>query len=506
MKMLDALIIAPCDQKQIYQGLSSSLTAIEPPVWARLIGSYLRGLRYSVDILDAEADGLNFTGVADMAQYLKPRLIILSVHGQQPSASTQLMPAAIVTCRAIKSVTPDIPILVTGGHPAALPERTLEETGADFVCTGEGPVTASAVLRLAINPLHWRSNLPDVPGICYSGGVTTHYYATTQPALNVINLDAEMPGGCWDLLPMDRYRAHNHHCLDGSPREPYASIYTSLNCPFACSFCMIASPFRAGDKLRSGGKPVNFYRTWSGETVIREIEMLVEKYGVTTIRVNDEMFVLNQEHVFDICDRIIERYEDKLNLWCYGRVDCTHEKFLDKMRRAGFKWICLGIEAASSDVRDGVEKAGYGAEDIIETCKRIKDHDINILGNFMVGLPSDTRESMRQTLDLAIEVMPEFFNIYPMMIYPGSALWDALPEEKRSYDWRAYSHHSYDSTPAGNENLTPAEVLAFRDMAFIEFFTNQSYLDYVGKRFGETAVERIKAMTTVRLKRKILGE
>src|SRR3990167_11061303 len=108
------------------------------------------------------------------------------------------------------------------------------------------------------------------------------------------------------------------------------------------------------------------------------------------------MFILKEQPTLSICDKIIERgYGDKLNIWCYGRVDQTKEKYLEKMRRAGFKWICLGIESLSSSVRDGVAKANYSEQDIYTTVRLIQDYSINIIANYMFGLPDDTMESMR---------------------------------------------------------------------------------------------------------------
>src|SRR5689334_1122173 len=98
-----------------------------------------------------------------------------------------------------------------------------------------------------------------------------------------------MPGGCWDLLPMDKYRSYAHHAWTNNfESKPYASIYTSLGCPFRCSFCMIQSPFVEGDNLQFDGK-ANSYRLWSPAVVINEIETLVDKYGVKNIRIDDEM-------------------------------------------------------------------------------------------------------------------------------------------------------------------------------------------------------------------------
>jgi anaerobic magnesium-protoporphyrin IX monomethyl ester cyclase len=162
-------------------------------------------------------------------------------------------------------------------------------------------------------------------------------------------LDRQLPGQAWDLLDMTRYRAHNWHCFGHlEARAPYASLQTSLGCPFTCSFCCINSPF---------GTPM--LRTWSPDNVIAQIDRLVRDYGVSNIKIPDEMFVLNRRHVIGICDRIIERGY-RLNIWAYARVDTVQDEVLAKLARAGFTWLGLGIESGSQHVRDGVEKGRFG--------------------------------------------------------------------------------------------------------------------------------------------------
>lgn len=496
------LFVNPSDRAGIYQSLGDSVAAIEPPAWCRLLSSYCEGKGIETAILDADAEGHNAETAIQKAIDANPTLAVIVAHGHQPSASTQVMPAVNYFCQRFKAEREDIPVLIVGGHPAALPKRTLEETGADFVCTGEGPRTISALHSHLINE---STMIDDVPGLCYRLGRDRAVF--TKPAENVWDLDAEMPGGQWDKLEMGKYRAHNWHALsnDGE-RQPYASIYTSLGCSFQCSFCNIQNPFRKGDALKFGGK-ANSYRTWSAESAIREIEVLVEKYNVRNLKIADEMYILKPSHVDAVCDAIIERgYGDKLNIWCYGRVDCTHERYLDKLRRAGVRWIALGIEAMSPDVRDGVAKAGYDEDDIWETCERIRAAGINIMGNFICGLPSDTHQSIQKTLNLALAIRPEFINVYAMVTYPGTALWNKLPEEKRNYDWRTYGHHSYEYAPAGNDNLSPAGAVCWRDEFYRRYFTDSGYLAMIGKKFGPKAAEEIRTTGETKLRRKLLGD
>src|SRR6185436_10937853 len=171
-----------------------------------------------------------------------------------------------------------------------------------------------------------------------------------NPAAPLVKeLDREMAGVAWDLLPMKRYRAHNWHCFGDLEREPYAAIYTTLGCPYRCSFCCIQAPFKAGEQVMGLASDANSYRFWTPGRVVEEIDLLVRDHGVRNIKFADEMFVLNHRHVTGICDLLIERGYN-LNIWAYARVDTVKDGMLDKLKRAGFNWLALGIEAADDRV------------------------------------------------------------------------------------------------------------------------------------------------------------
>jgi radical SAM superfamily enzyme YgiQ (UPF0313 family) len=333
-------------------------------------------------------------------------------------------------------------------------------------------------------------NYSKVPGLWYRDG---EKILSTPAAVKIPDLDRELPGQAWDLLDMKLYRAHNWHCFDHIlARQPYASIQTSLGCPYKCSFCCINAPFNSTG-----------IRYWSPQYVVRQIDEIVSKYGVKNIKIPDEMFVLNEQHVLGICDLLIERNYD-LNIWAYERVDTIKDKFLDKLRKAGFRWLGIGVESGSKHVRDGVEKGRFGEEDIIKSLERVRNAGIYVGANYIFGLPDDTFETMQSTLALSKELNTEWANYYSAMAYPGSPLYRLAIEKKWPLppDWGGYSQHAFDTLPLPTEVLAGAEVLAFRDRAFQDYFTDPKYLTMVQKKFGRVVVDHIKKMTTRTLKRK----
>lgn len=494
---LDLLLINPGNRMKIYQSLGKELSALEPPVWAGLMATFILKQGFSVKILDANEENLTPEMTAKRVEEINPLLCAVVVYGHQPSASTQNMEAAGAICTAIKSQNPAQKILMVGGHVAALPKRTLNEENVDFTCGGEGLYTMKELLEAL------KSTQPDdfhnVRDLCYREG---NDIRLNPPAPLLQNLDEQMPGIAWDLLSMEQYRAHNWHCFDTLERQPYAALYTTLGCPYHCSFCCIQSPFKSGEKVLGYKSSVNTYRLWNPQSVIAEIDTLVNTYGVRNIKIADEMFVLNPKHVEGICDLIIERGYD-LNIWAYARVDTVKPAFLDKLKRAGFNWLAFGIEAASERVRDDVQK-GFDQEDIHQTIQSVRDAGIYVIGNYIFGLPEDDLDTMKSTLNLALELNCEFANFYSTMAYPGSTLYNVALEKgwPLPKSWSGYSQHSVDTLPLPTQYLSSADVLRFRDHAFQLYFNHPAYLDMITQKFGAQTAAHIKEMASHKLERR----
>ena len=269
----------------------------------------------------------------------------------------------------------------------------------------------------------------------------------------------------WELLDMSKYRAHNWHCLhDLDNRYNYASLYTSFGCPFDCNFCNIHTIYK--------GRKV-YYR--NPQDVIDEIGLLVREYGIRNLKICDELFTLNHEHVTAICSGIKDY---NLNIWAYARVGTTDIALLETMKRAGINWLAYGFESGNEDIRSGVSKH-YG--NVWQEVLMARAAGINIMGNFMFGLPNDTTSTMRDTFLLSQELNCDWVNFYCAMPYPGSKLYKG-----EVTDWERYNQYG--------DTAVPKEVKSFRDWAFMEYFSNPAYLRMIKDKFGDKAAEHINHM------------
>lgn len=196
-----------------------------------------------------------------------------------------------------------------------------------------------------------------------------------------------------------------------------------------------------------------------------------------------------------------------LNIWAYARVDTVHENTLAKMKQAGFNWLALGIESANADVRDGASKK-MRVKDIKGIVRKIQDAGIRVIGNYIFGLPDDTKESMQETLDMAQELNCEFANFYCAMAYPGSQLYTMALKEGwvLPNEWTGYSQHSYNIQPLPSKTLSAKEIVEFRDNAFHTYNENEEYLLMLEGKFGKKVREHMQEITKTRLRRKILED
>ena len=136
----------------------------------------------------------------------------------------------------------------------------------------------------------------------------------------------------------------------------------------------------------------------------------------------------------------------------------------------------------------------------------VNNYDINILGNYIFGLPEDSKDTMQETLDLALELNTEHANFYPAQALPGSPLY--FEAKKKRWEmpktYEEYAFFSYECKPLQTNYCSSEEVLEFRDNAWQTYFTNPSYLNKIKSKFGSKNAENIKKLSEIKLKRKIL--
>ena len=510
--MIDVLFIAPGNATGVYQGLAKDYSAIEPPTWALLLAESCRSKGYTVGLIDSNAEELNGEQVTERVKSLNPRLICFVVYGQNVNAGTVSMSGAVYLSEYFKEEGIKTPIAYIGSYIQAVPVKALnDEPSIDFGFTNEGVYALHNVLSQEIIDIN---NLGHIKGLVWrENGVPK--INTPERVIPNDRMDIDLPGYAWDLLPMketplDLYRAPMWHAeYDQTKRSPYAAIQTSLGCQFGCDFCMINILNRNDEEEIGVAGNYSLMRYWSPEFIIKEFDKLVD-LGVYTIKITDEMFLLNKKYYVPLCEMLKERgYGDKLRMWAYSRVDTVRRPDLLKLvREAGIKWLALGIESGDKAVRLEVSKGRFEDVDIEKVIQQVHDADIEVMANYIFGLPGDTKESMQKTLDLSKELCTFGWNAYAAMALPGSKLYkeavtNGIPLPT---DYEGFSFHGYETLPLPTETLSAAEVLEFRDKAFEEYHSYPPFLEKVKNKFGQVAVDNINEMLKVKLKRRIIDK
>lgn len=514
-RRLDVLFVIPGNLKQVYQALAKK-HATEPPAKARFVAAYLMRRGCGVDLIDANVEGFMPEAMAKEVKKRNPYLVILPVYGFNPSSSTHMMPAAREFAQAIKDLVPEIPIMMMGTHPAALPQKTLEDEPINYVCSGEGPITAHELLE-ALKTGGYPEDIMKVRSLWHWGDGKVTRNSPAPP----VDLNAEPALEGWKLMDPRRYYAHDWHTFwrNFEDRAPYANPFSREGCPYHCNFCNIQAPERDGEEyMRAQGKlrpGINLFRELRPELFLKEVTYLVENFGVKHFKIPDEMFGLG-EHPLLIFDAIKELFGDSLNFWAYFRIDTLKPKHMERCRAGGLRWTPVGIEAANSKVRSGQDKK-FSDETAYTMVEALKAHDISIATNFIFGLQNETRESMRASYQMAAQMNGPFVNFYCDQALPGSADYlmakaagYLLPEREGGPGWIGHSQYSYECEPFHmGEELSPAEILAFRDWAHADYYSRPEYRSMMlaDPHFGEIAMKNVDEwVKDIRLlKRKLLG-
>jgi radical SAM superfamily enzyme YgiQ (UPF0313 family) len=507
--MTDVLFINPPTGDN-YQSLKSEFAAIEPPTWSLLLAQSMRSFGFKVSLIDVNAEKINEIEVFRRISHIKPRLISFVVYGQNVNAGTTNMEGAVKLSKYLKSENKNFVISYIGSYVQALPVKTLrDENSIDIVFTNEG---VYSLKNLLLSNNFEIETLKNINGIAYRYNNEIRINKSEKVVPNE-RMDIDLPGYAWDLLPykdkpLDLYRSPMWHAeYDQNKRSPYAAIQTSLGCQFKCSFCMINLINRNDAEEIGLASNYNQMRFWSPEFIINEFKRLINM-GVKTIRITDEMFLLNPKYYLPLCSKLSElNKDDTLRMWAYSRIDTIkNPEILKQVRKAGIKWLCLGIESGDKKVRLEVAKGKFEDVDVKKIVQQVHSADIEVMANYIFGLPGDTEDTIEKTFNLSLELCTSGWNTYAAMALPGSQLYKealenniALPET-----YAGYSFHSYDTVCLPTEKLEAWKILKLRDEAFCNYFSNTFVLDRIKRKFGDVAAENINNMLKIKLKRKII--
>jgi radical SAM superfamily enzyme YgiQ (UPF0313 family) len=205
------------------------------------------------------------------------------------------------------------------------------------------------------------------------------------------------------------------------------------------------------------------------------MKLLKEEYGVDFISFEDDNFSLSRERVKELCKKIID-YPLDIRWACSGRADNANEEMLKLMKKAGCESIYVGIESGSPRILKLLNK-NISKEKIREGIRKIKKNRIRVLGSFILGIPSETKEEMTQTLEYALTLPLDGVSFFIFTPYPRTELRDiAFQYGKVSTNWKDYTGHPSGTLPYIPNDITQDELLNFQERAYKRFLLRPSYV------------------------------
>ena len=307
----------------------------------------------------------------------------------------------IAVGRAAKARFPDIPVVLGGWHPSILPEQTLEASFADIVVLRQGEVT----FREVVHRLEAGESLEGLAGILYKEkGTIVH--GPPRPYTGVQYLPDRMPG--YELIDYDRY--------ERATGLRWGMYSTSHGCPFNCSYCSNASVY---------GRNLDVLPP---DLVVEQVSFLVRRFGVKILGIIDDIFFAFMDRSVQIAEGFI-RSGLKFQWYIQDRTDSWSRLTAEQAgiyARSGLSRIHFGAESGSDHVLHAIEKKSDVARTLV-ALDRCKEAGIRASFGFIFGLPDETEEDLRMTLDLIREIHGRYdradcyTNIFTP--YPGSPLW-----------------------------------------------------------------------------------
>lgn len=314
---------------------------------------------------------------------------------------THLYHVCCELAQAFKREAPGIPILLGGPHVTIFPAETLaEESAADYVVFGEGELSARELMDALTRG---EKDFSAIAGLAWRGEEGPQKNADRPLTRDL----GELPLPDRELMGIERYPLR---AWDG---EPMTTMMTSRGCPYACTYCF---------KGLFGRR----YITTPNERIIAEMDAIHARYGITHFYFVDDLFVVNVHRLLEFTEEM-SRHKAGYRWQCLARVDRLQQEHYAAMAAAGCSKIHFGIETGDPEVMMRVDKEAT-LEEVRQSVRWCDEAGIMAKGYFMIGLPGDTEESIRRTIDLACE-LPLHEAMFSLTTpFPGTGLWNDIKD------------------------------------------------------------------------------
>lgn len=399
-------------------------------------------------ILDAEIKGLSHEEAAKESAEFMPDVIGVT-------STTCAFDSAIGLTGKLKEKMPQVPVIIGGAHPSALPERTLNECGADFAAIGEGEETFSEFLvELKNGTGDWKK----INGLAYREGGAIK---VNPPRALIKELD-RLPFPARDLVDNSLYSPPPTKRVSAGANT---LISTSRGCTFDCGFCGAQTVW--GRRIRSR----------SPESVIAEIEECVAKYGISSFNFSDEFFTAHKKRVSRICALILEKGL-KISWVCSARAQDLDREMLSTMRLAGCGEISFGIESGNSEILKSIDKS-LDLEEAVQAVRLTEEAGIKTHASYIIGYLNETEETIKDTMRFSKRLNTDIAAFFIASPLPGTRLYHEAHRKgyiREDARWIDYSPLSNNEPVLRLPGLPSASLKAWHRKALRGYYLRPGYI------------------------------
>ncbi|MFH0985371.1 MAG: radical SAM protein [Candidatus Omnitrophota bacterium] len=367
------------------------------------------------------------------------------------SVMTATVFSAWEMARVVKDVNPRTVVVVGGVHCSALPENTLQESSIDYGVVGEG----EEAFRELLTALVEKRDPSGIQNLVYrrDGKVCVN---PRRPSIQDVD---KIPFPRRNLFNDFKYGMNvNRRATSGRS----ATILTSRGCPYGCIFC---------SKSIYGRQ----FHQRSPKNVIEEMKLL-EREGYTEVLIVDDTFTVHKKWVLEFCD-LFTREKLSMRWNCHARVNTIDEEIVTAMKRAHCTGMAFGIESGNPEMLKKIDKQ-IDLDQAREAVRLCRKHGISTLCSYIFGHPGDTRETVNDTLRVAMELDSDYANFAMLIPMPGSKVFEDLMQKGMidQTHWDRYLGHAKEILNVSLCELTPAELQAAQKRAFGRYYFRLHYI------------------------------
>ncbi len=390
----------------------------------------------NVEIIDANINDMTTTEFSSIIKRMKPDVVGISM------LTNEYAESAHIAARLVKQVNNSITTILGGVYPTVSSEVAIRDENIDYVVMGEGEYVFGDLLDYIYGD------------------------SESKPKSIVFKLDGEviaMPRGDYikdlDALPYPAYhkvdfmKYATHYLRESvdSPKPfPYARIITSRGCPMGCCFCEV--PYTMGEKFR--------FR--SPDNVVDEIIWLKETYGIKSLIFEDDNLYLNKKRAKAILRKMNEKNLDLKWNAVNVPVFAADEEMLELMKASGCQFVGLAIESGVERVLKEIIHKPVNLDRAKKLIEKLKNLDMDVISNFIIGFPGETWDEIRQTIKFAEDIDIDYVKIFIATPLPKTELYRIAKEKGYLKDDFDFGKHCWSYGQIQTDEFAPGDLTILR--------------------------------------------